>query len=241
MGMTAEQAQPTLHAVYPETVYEVGMLGWHYAAIHAAWPHLLLLATLCTHEDEDPEARVAKILRLLDEPTIYFARDPDWQQWHRALNPAQSEPPPIEETIGDLAERELTVLRAPELTFQRIQLDSRLEITLAAAGSTRVIIYALHLLRSFLRNPEGIGDWLPRLVAGWRKARRDAEIVRQERRDEVGRGQLTDLLIKQNISRLMRLAQNPELQDLHPVQVTLTAAEDETPEDIKEALQARPD
>jgi hypothetical protein len=66
-------------------------------------------------------------------------------------------------------------------------------------------------------------------------------MVRQERRDEVGRGQLTDLLIKQNVSRLMRLAQNPELQDLHPVQVTLAGAEDETPEDIKEALQARPD
>ncbi len=47
--MTAEEAQPTLHAVYPETVYEVGMLGWHYAAIHAAWPHLLIVATLCTH------------------------------------------------------------------------------------------------------------------------------------------------------------------------------------------------
>jgi hypothetical protein len=37
-------------------------------------------------EDEDPEARVAKILRLLEEPTIYFARDPDWQQWYRALD-----------------------------------------------------------------------------------------------------------------------------------------------------------
>ena len=94
MGMTAEEAQPTLHAVYPETVYEVGMLGWHYAAIHAAWPHLLLLATLCTHEDEDPEARVAKILRLLEEPTIYFARDRDWQQWYRALDPVHGEPPP---------------------------------------------------------------------------------------------------------------------------------------------------
>lgn len=239
--MTAEEAQPTLHAVYPETVYEVGMLGWHYAAIHAAWPHLLILATLCTHEDEDPEARVAKILRLLEEPTIYFARDPDWQQWRRALNPAQGEPPPVEETIGDLAERELTVLRAPELTFQHIQLGSRLEITLAAAGSTKMIIYALYLLSAILRNPEGIGDWLPRLVAGWHKARRDAEIVRQEHRVEVIRGQLTDLLIKQNISRLMRLSQNPELQDLHPVQVTLIGAEHETPEDIKEALQAQPD
>jgi hypothetical protein len=43
------------------------------------------------------------------------------------------------------------------------------------------------------------------------------------------------------MSRLMRLAQNPELQDLHPVQVTLEGAEDETPEDIREALQAQPD
>ena len=73
METTAEEAQPTLQAVYPETVYEVGMLGWHFAAIHAAWPHLLVLAALCTHQDEDPEARVAKILRLLEEPTIYFA------------------------------------------------------------------------------------------------------------------------------------------------------------------------
>ena len=53
------------------------MLGWHFAAIHAAWPHLLVLAALCTYEGEEPEARVAKILRLLEEPTIYFARDPD--------------------------------------------------------------------------------------------------------------------------------------------------------------------
>jgi hypothetical protein len=39
----------------------------------------------------------------------------------------------------------------------------------------------------------------------------------------------------------MRLAQNPELQDLHPVQITLIRAEDDTPEDIREALQAQPD
>jgi hypothetical protein len=45
-------------------------------------------------------------------------------------------------------------------------------------------------------------------------------------------GQLTDLLIKQNMSRLMRFAQKPEIHDLHPVQATLLEAEDETPEDI---------
>jgi hypothetical protein len=55
--------------------------------------------------------------------------------------PAPGEPP-IDETISELAEREFTVLKAPQLTFERIQLDSRLEITLAAAGTTGVIIYA---------------------------------------------------------------------------------------------------
>jgi hypothetical protein len=138
-------------------------------------------------------------------------------------------------TIGDLAERELTVLRAPQLTFERIKLDSPLEIAVAASESSGVVIYALHLLCAFLRDPERIGGWLPCLVTGWHKARRDAEIVRQGHRVEVIRGLLTDLLIKQNMSRLMRLAQNPELQVLHPVQVTLVGAEDETPEDIREA------
>jgi hypothetical protein len=235
METTAEEGPPTLHAVYREAVYEVGMLGWHFAAIHATWPYLLVLAALRTHQDEDPEARVVKILRLLEEPTIYFARDRDWQQWYRALDPVHGEPPPVDETIGDLAERELTVLRSPQLTFKRIKLDSPLEITMAAAGSTGVVIYAAHLLCAFLRDPERIGGWLPRLVTGWHKARRDAEILRQGHRVEVIRGLLTDLLIKQNTSRLMRLAQNPELQTLHPVQVTLVGAEDETPEDIREA------
>jgi hypothetical protein len=216
-------------------VYEVAMLGWHFAAIHAAWPHLLVLAALRTQEHEEPEARVAKILRLLDEPTIYFARDRDWQQWYRALDPVNGEPPSTDETMGDLAKCELTVLRAPQLTFQRIKLDSPLEITVAAAGSTGVVIYALHLLCAFLVDPERAGGWLPRLVTGWHKARRDAEMVRQGHRVEVIRGQLTDLLIKQNMSTLMRLAQNPELQDLHPVQIALVGAEGETPEDIREA------
>ena len=60
METTAEDTPPTLQAVYPETVCEVGMLGWHFAAIHAAWPHLLVLTALRTHQDEDPEDRVAR-------------------------------------------------------------------------------------------------------------------------------------------------------------------------------------
>jgi hypothetical protein len=239
METTAEEAPPKLQAVYPQTVCEVGMLGWHFAAIHAAWPHLLVLAALRTHPDEEPEARVAKILRLLEEPTIYFAHDRDWQQWYRALDPVYGEPPPVDDMIGDLAERELTVLRAPQLIFERIKLDSALEITVAAARRTGSVIYALHLLCVFLRDPERIGGWLLRLVTGWHKARRDAEMVRQGPRVDVIRGQLTDLLIKQNMSTLLRLAQNPELQDLHPVQIALVGADGETPEDIREAWKRR--
>ena len=239
METTAEGAPPTLQAVYPETVCEVGLLGWHFAAIHAAWPHVLALAALRTEPDEEPEARVSKILRLLEEPSIYFARDRDWQEWVRALDPVHGEPPPVDETIGDLADRELTVLRAPQLTFERIKLDSPLEITVAAAPSTGVVIYALHLLCAFLGDPESIGGWLLPLVTDWHKARRDAEMVRQGPRVEVIRGQLTDLLIKQNMSTLMRLAQNPELQDLHPAQIALVGAEGHMPEDIKEAWKRR--
>src|SRR3954452_23628566 len=107
METTAEEAPLRLQAVYPETVCEVAMLGWHFAAIHAAWPHLLVLAALRIQQDEEPEARVGKILRLLEEPTIYFARERDWQQWYRALDPVHGEPRPFEEMMGDLAKREL--------------------------------------------------------------------------------------------------------------------------------------
>jgi hypothetical protein len=41
------------------------------------------------------------------------------------------------------------------------------------------------------------------------------------------------------MSTLLRLAQNPELQDLHPVQIALVGADDETPEDIREAWKHR--
>jgi hypothetical protein len=41
------------------------------------------------------------------------------------------------------------------------------------------------------------------------------------------------------MSTLMRLAQNPELQDLHPAQIALVGAEGHIPEDIKEAWKRR--
>jgi hypothetical protein len=87
---------------------------------------------------------------------------------------------------------------------------------------------------------ESVSGYHAKLQAGTKLAVTPRRCGR-EHRVEIIRGQLTDLLIKQNVSRLVRLAQNPELQDLHPVQVTLVGAEDETPEDIRDALQAQPD
>jgi hypothetical protein len=140
--------------------------------------------------------------------------------------------------MKDLAQVELRVVRSPALTFERIQLNSPVEIALAAqaVGGAGVAIYALHLLGAVLRDPERVGGWLPRLVAGWRKARRDAERARQEQRDEVIRGQLTDVLIEQNMSRLIEIARRIELRELHPLEVTVESGDPKPPEDIAEAL-----
>jgi hypothetical protein len=237
MATMAEFARLELHAVYPKTVYEVGILGWQIAAIDAAWPHLLVLAALCTTTTRSPRLGLRRFSGC-SKSRLSALREIGTGS-SGAVDPVHDEPPPVDETIADLAERELTVLTVPQLIFQRIKLDSPLEIMVVAAEGTGVIRYALHLLRAFLRNPEGIGGWLPSLTWGWHKARRDAEMSRQEHQVEVIRGQLTDLLIKQNMSTLMRLAQNPELQDLHPTQVTLIGADDKTPEDIKDALEAQ--
>ena len=97
-----------------------------------------------------------------------------------------------------------------------------------------MIIYALHLLCAFLRDPGRIGGWLLRLVAGWHEARRDAEMVRQDMPSR-SHPRTTDRSPDQTERVEARAAcSNPELQDLHPVQVTLVGAEDETPQRTSE-------
>jgi hypothetical protein len=203
-----------------------------------AWEQALVLAALRTGEEEGLEARVTKILELFEKPIVYLDRDRSWGVWSQVLFPAKGAPPPSDQVMDVLAQRELTVL-GPGLTFDHIQLNSPLEIALAAqaVGGAGVAIYALHLLGAMLRDPERVGGWLPRLAAGWRTARRDAERARQEQRDEVIRGQLTDVLIEQNMSRLIESARRLELAELHPSDVTVESGDSEPPEEITEALE----
>jgi hypothetical protein len=126
------------------------------------------------------------------------------------------------------------------LAFERIKLNSPLEITLAAAGSTGVIVYALHLLRAVLRDPERIGAWLPRLAVGWHRARREAEVARQELlgvSDAYEMDKLIDEAIDREVAALRRrveLARTFE-EYFQPIDVTVSA-DSETPEDIAEVF-----
>jgi hypothetical protein len=232
-------AQERIRAVYDEAVYDVGELGEYFVTLDETWSHFLLLAALRTGEEDDPETRVTKIQQLLDDATIYFEQDATWSRWQYYLMPGEGELP-SDDAIKNLSRQRPTVRTLHKLTFERIRLSSPLDITIAAqaAGGTGIVLYGLYLLRAFLRDPERLGAWLPRLVKGWHLARRDAERARQDHQEEVVRGRLADILIEQSMSKLIDLAQHPELQTLHPVEVTLLGADEETPADIGEAFNA---
>jgi hypothetical protein len=115
--------RPTLHAVYLDVIYELGSLGWHFMTLRYAWEQALVLAALRTGEEEGLEARVTKILELFEKPIVYLDRDRSWGVWSQVLFPAKGAPPPSDQVMDVLAQRELTVL-GPGLTFDHIQLNS---------------------------------------------------------------------------------------------------------------------
>jgi hypothetical protein len=116
------------------------------------------------------------------------------------------------------------------LIVRRLHLSSPLEITFAAAGSTGVTVYALYLFSAFLRHPEGIGAWLPRLVAGWHRAQREAAIARQEREYVSYLEQATE----KEISNLRSIS--PQLKRFKPVHVSVTG-DSEPQEDLADLLE----
>jgi hypothetical protein len=128
--------------------------------------------------------------------------------------------------IGETEEHHLIV--------QRLHLNSPLEITLATAGSTGVTIYALYLLSALLRDPERLGSWIPRLVASWHRARRDA--ANEKQLSELEYEDLLETAIQDEIERLP----NRHIKKTRPVDLTVTA-DSEMPPDIAAALEADED
>jgi hypothetical protein len=53
-----------------------------------------------------------------------------------------------------------------------------MDITLLVQGGAAVM-YAVHIFVRVMRDPQNVGAWLPRLVAGWRTGRREAEEAKQ--------------------------------------------------------------
>jgi hypothetical protein len=191
--------------------------------------------------------------RLIARLAILGPNNTGGETWGRRLEQAEVE--------GFMVDSEI---ESPRLMFERIRLSSPLEISLAieAVGGTGITIYALHLLSAVLRDPERIGGWLPRLAAGWHRARKDAELARQERfqhdapstelsaeerqraegledtfrrdvREAEVREAEAEVRIDEAVTGLVDLSDT--LKELSPVNVTVDV-ETETPKDIAAAV-----
>ena len=140
-------AQPAIDAVYEDATYDIRKLGTHLTTVDAAWDEVLILATF-----RNGLQGALAYFGEADRPIYVSEEDTSWftdmvtagrmRGWHE-----------------DMA-RDLQFERPRPLMVERVHLNSPLEITLAAAGSTGVTIYALHLLSVVLRHPDSIGGWL---------------------------------------------------------------------------------
>jgi hypothetical protein len=219
------RAEPGIHASYSEATYDVGRLGRYFSSVNEAWRLVFFLAA---YRALLADRHVAYIDWLdADQPMIAYDGQnlPDWleQSMHRVPTKRDSNDP----SAGEVW---FTMFELPPLTFERIHLNSPLEVTLAAAGSTGVIIYALHLLRPVLRDPGRIGAWLPRLAAGWYEARREALRARQEYQEEI---RTTEQILDKKVDELMALSE--DLEKFHPDELTVPGTP-LIPADIADAL-----
>jgi hypothetical protein len=230
--------QPALHVVYPDASYEVTRLGKYFRTIGVAWQHVLVLA----HYREDIAASGPSGTNFdLPIPLLLsrrgrrhidrIARKYEFGRGDLTVTELQLVRENVDETRQRLVAEQL-------LTFENINLNSPLDITLAiqAAGGTGITVYALYLLSAVLRDPERLGGWLPRLVAGWHKARRDLARIRDKDMNIFGsqREGLVTLLCEEEVAKLRELSQ--QLRELKPRDVTVSGA-GTLPEDITKALE----
>jgi hypothetical protein len=222
------RTQHSIHVIYPDTTYFVKVLGDHFIAIDHAWHLVVDLAVDRADTFSSPGWLAEGFFRRPRDPSSFERRGSS-----RYL-PASH-----------------------QLRFERMQLNSPLDITLAieAAGSTGVTIYALHLLRAVVRDPEGIGGWINAVVKGWHKQKREADLARLDRRREAGAQGLrwpgepedpleahqreterTDTIAAQSDETVAELLDlTPRLGDPKPVEVTIDT-DSKPPEDIANAL-----
>lgn len=168
-----------IHAVYEDRRYDVGLLGSYFRALRDAWRACLELAT---HRDFLPDAAsgfdessyVAEQIWLMETLNRGKDRHIFWD--------AQIDRPATE--ASRYWERDWR--DSISLEISQLHIESPMEITLAVVqggGAAGIVAYSIHLLVHVMRDPERVGAWLPRLVAGWHKGMTEAEQARQEHRD----------------------------------------------------------
>jgi hypothetical protein len=68
------------------------------------------------------------------------------------------------------------------LQITRLRIDSPMDLAVVAQGGLAVVTaYSIHLFVRVLRDPERVGAWLPRLVAGWHKGWGEAANAKKAR------------------------------------------------------------
>jgi hypothetical protein len=225
--VTERAHRNALHLRYEEATYSVNKLSRYFTTLDDAWPICRTLAICRLGEAPSgiPAVRPDQVLAI-----------PDAAEFPATTSPTD----PTEARAVDL----LSALRASveaakvrrgarqALIVEYLHLNSPLEITLAAAGSAGLTLYALYLLSAVLRDPERIGSWLPRLTAGWHKGWREAEKERRLRQDDL---QMIEKTVEDQVPKLIAISEN--LADMKAADVTVLG-DSETPEDIAKVLES---
>jgi hypothetical protein len=218
-----ERAQHALHVRYGDATYDVRKLSRYFATVEDAW---LIVYTLAICRIEEAPSALAITHRGFEDDDVEVP----------ATSGSADDPIDVVHLMDALRAsfRHTQVRRDLQqpLIVKYLHLNSPLEITLAAAGSTGVTIYALYLLSAVLRDPERIGSWLPRLTAGWHNGWREAETARLSRRNEL---KMIRLIVDDQVLRLLALSE--DLANLKAVDVSVLGDSD-TPEDIAEVLES---
>ena len=114
------------------------------------------------------------------------------------------------------------------LGFARLHIESPMDLTVVAQGGwAAVTAYAIHLFVRILRNPESVGAWLPRLVAGWHQGWQEAGETKRTRKVVARDLTRTEEVVGALIEGTERLAST----ELKPNKVTALGA-GEPPEDL---------
>jgi hypothetical protein len=242
-----------IRAIYRERRYAVLELGRYFVALEDAWRVCLGLASLNADVRDATQAFAQALVEQLDD----FADAQSERIAEIAMLYEQYEPSEVEEEQfgrqlrqlfldsnaqldSEMAKIRSRLLeawgRSPVLlAISRLRIESPMELAVAVVqtgGPTALAVYSVHLLVHVIRDPERIGAWLPRLVAGWHMGKAEAERARLDYAESLAELK-KQRAIEDASGRLIAAAE--KIKELPAAEVTAIGAGD-TPDDIVAAL-----